>query len=128
MRRRRVGAAALELAIQSVSEPLSEEFWDWYPLRVLFGDSPSARLMQFLSIHCTADYTLEEVARQTHAQYGALNRVARSLLKLRVLRVSRSVGRRVYRLNERSPIVKVFRQLSLEVSMEAARGKLIALE
>lgn len=128
MRKRRVSAAALELGMQSVSEPLPEEFWDWYPFRMLFGDSASARLMQFLSIHCTADYTLNEVARQTHTQYRVLNRVAPSLVRLGVLHVSRSVGRRVYRLNERSPIVKVFRQLSLEVSMEATRGKLAALE
>jgi len=115
--------AELEPRISSSLEPLPEEFWDRYGLRALFGDTPAARVLQFLSIHCTSDYTLKEIARQTHVGhvgYRTFYRFIHTLVELAVIQISRTVGAtKLYRVNEESPIVKLLRQLSLEVSIKA---------
>ena len=36
------------------------EFWDWYSFKMLFGDTSSARVLQFLSLHSTIGCTLKE--------------------------------------------------------------------
>ena len=111
----------MEQTVQSSAEAVPEKFWEWYGLSALFGDTPQARVLQFLSIHCTTDYTLKEIARQTHVGYRTFYRFIRALISLSVIQVSRTIGAtKLYQLNEESPIVKLLRQLNLEVSMKAA--------
>ncbi len=105
----------------SEQQTLPEEFWEWYSLGALFGDTPSCRLIQFLSVHRGSDYTLKEIARQTHVGYRTFYRFIPRLIELEVLKINRRVGAsKLYRLNEESPIVKAIQKLSLEISMKKA--------
>jgi len=100
-------------------QTLPEEFWEWYSLGALFGDTPSCRIIQFLSVHRGSDYTLKEIARQTHVGYRTFYRFIPRLIELEVLKISRRVGAsKLYRLNEESLIVKAIQKLSLEISMK----------
>lgn len=74
------------------SEPLSKEFWQQYALANIFGDTPSCRILQFLLVHRDWDYTLKEIARQTHVGYRTFYRFIPKLIELDVIKVSRRVG------------------------------------
>ncbi|MCP8320419.1 MAG: hypothetical protein H3Z52_05715, partial [archaeon] len=104
---------------------LPEEFWDWYSLGALFGDTPICRTIQFLSVHRGSDYTLKEIARQTHVGYRTFYRFIPRLIELEVIEINRRVrASKLYRLNEESPIVKAIQKLSLEISMKKAKEEI----
>lgn len=112
-----------------MSESLPKEFWRWHPLAELIGDTPAARILQFLSVHRTADYTLKDIARNTHVGYRTFYRYIPKLVRLGVLIESRRIGAsKLYRLNLDSSIVKALEKLGTEVALrnaELQREKLV---
>lgn len=105
-------------------EPLSKDFWKQYALGNIFGDTPSCRVLQFLLVHRDWDYTLKEIARQTHVGYRTFYRFIPKLIELDVIRVSRRVGAaKLYRLNPDSEIVKSLDKLAVSIALKNARKR-----
>jgi hypothetical protein len=113
----------LEQSFES-SEPLSKEFWHQYALASIFGDTPSCRILQFLLVHRHWDYTLKDIARQTHVGYRTFYRFVPKLIGLDVIKVSRRVGAaKLYTLNLDSEIVKHLDKLAVSIALEQTKNR-----
>ena len=113
----------MEQAFES-SEPLPKEFWQQYALANIFGDTPACRISQFLLVHRDWDYTLKEIARQTHVGYRTFYRFIPKLIELDVIKVSRRVGvAKLYDLNLDSEIVKYLDKLAISIAVKHAKNQ-----
>ncbi|MGH9909893.1 MAG: hypothetical protein ACRD32_04570 [Nitrososphaerales archaeon] len=111
----------IEQAFES-SEPLSKEFWQQYALASIFGDTPACRILQFLLVHRDWDYTLKEIARQTHVGYRTFYRFIPKLIELDIIKISRRVGAsKLYRSNLDSEIVKTLDKLTISIALKDAK-------
>jgi len=114
----------IEQAFES-SEPLPKEFWQQYSLANIFGDTSSSRILQFLLVHRDWDYTLKEIARQTHVGYRTFYRFIPKLIELDVIKVSRRVGAaKLYNLNLDSEIVKHLDKLAILTAAKQAKNRM----
>jgi hypothetical protein len=112
----------IERAFES-NEPLPKEFWHRYALASIFGDAAPCRILQFLLVHRDWDYTLKEIARQTHVGYRTFYRFMPKLIELDVIKVSRRVGAaKLYRLNLDSEIVKNLDKLAISVASKEVKN------
>ena len=91
-------------------------------LRRILGDSPSARVLDFLCLYGTYDYSLTEIARNSGVGWKTLHSVWPRLEKYGIVTMTREIGRaKMYRLNPDSKIAKALNLLNLDIAFHDAK-------
>jgi hypothetical protein len=91
-------------------------------LRRIFGDSPAARVLDFLCLYGAFDYSLTEIARNSGVGWKTLHSVWPRLEKYGIVIMTRKIGRaKMYRMNRNSKIAKALNLLNLEIAFSDAK-------
>lgn len=78
----------------------------------IFGDSPLLRVMDFLVIHEEFDYSMTDIAKEAGIGYSTLKMFWPTLESSKIVAMTREVGKaKLYRLNDKNPVVARFREL-----------------
>ena len=86
-----------------------------------FGDKPKFRIIDFMLENNLQDFTKTEIARGAGLSWASLFAHWGDMEKKRIVRVTRTVGRaKLYRLNEKSPLVLLLRNIEMTLIKEAA--------
>ena len=86
-------------------------------LRMVFGDSPLVKVIDFLIDHQDFDYTKKEIAKYVGINLKTLNKIWPKLEKNGIVVQTRRIGRGVlYKLNKESPIVKNILELDRKLT------------
>lgn len=73
----------------------------------LVGDSPKARVLDFLLMFPKFDYSLTEIARNSNIGYATLQLFWGDFVKSEVVIPTRTIGKaKLFKLNEENPIIK----------------------
>jgi hypothetical protein len=77
----------------------------------IFGDSPLLRVMDFLVIHEEFDYSMTDIAKEAGIGYSTLKMFWPTLESSKIVAMTREVGKaKLYRLNNKNPVVARFRE------------------
>jgi len=76
--------------------------------RRVFGDSPMIKVIDFLlNERGLYDYTLSEISENSGVSWSTLHRIFPKLMKMGIVEQTRKIGNaKLYRLNEKNPLVK----------------------
>ncbi len=85
----------------------------------IVGDTPMMRIWDFLLIERGLfDYSMTEIARNSHVSWTKFNKIFPELVKRGIVRQTRRIGRaRLYMLNEENPITKAMIDLHKKTSL-----------
>lgn len=73
----------------------------------IVGDSPKARILDFLLMFPKFDYPLTEIARNSNVGYSTLQLLWPDFVKREIVMQTRTIGKaKLFKLNEENPIVK----------------------
>jgi predicted transcriptional regulator len=79
-----------------------------------FGASPQFRMIDFLLENRLSDFTKTEIAKSAGISWASLFNHWEALEKNQIVQKTRTVGRAtLYRLNEKSPLVKQLKSMEL---------------
>lgn len=93
-------------------------------LRKMLGDSPTARVLDFLCLYGAFDYSLTEIARNSGVGWKTLHTVWPRLEKYGIVSMTREIGRaKMYKINPDSKIAKAMNLLNLEIAFFDAKNK-----
>ncbi len=85
--------------------------------RVIFGDSPIVKVVDFFLDNREFDYSMTDIAKNSDVGWSTLHQFWSSIVKLGVVTKTRRIGRaELYKLNANSPIVKKLIELDMDVS------------
>jgi len=88
----------------------------------LFEDTPITRILEFLIIHDSWDYTKTEIAEYSNVGWSTLNRHWEKIESLGLVKETRKIGRAtLYKLNKESEVVKALMNLDREISSLSAK-------
>lgn len=74
--------------------------------RNALGDTPTIRILEVFLEGENLDYCLTDIAEQAQVSWTTLHRVWPGLLKTRLVKQTRTIGRaKMYKLNKNSPAV-----------------------
>ena len=91
-------------------------------LRRLLGDSASARVLDFLSLYGSFDYSFTETARNSGVDWKTLHTVWPALERYEIVKMTRQIGRaKLYKINPDSPIARALKLLNLEIAFFDAK-------
>ena len=94
-------------------------------LRRVLGDSPIARVLDFLCLYGTFDYSLTEIDRNSGVGWKTLHTVWPRLEKYGVVTMTREIGRaKMYRMNPDSKIAKALNLLNLDIAFYDVKMKM----
>ncbi len=72
----------------------------------MLGDTPRVRIFNYLIKYRGLDFSMSDIARNSGVGWATLSRLWPSLIKLKVIVLTREVGRaKLYKLNEDNPAV-----------------------
>jgi len=73
----------------------------------IVGDSPKARILDFLLMFPKFDYSLTDIARNSNVGYSTLQLLWPDFVKKGIVMQTRTIGKaKLFKLNEENPIVK----------------------
>lgn len=73
----------------------------------IVGDSPKARILDFLLMFPKFDYSLTDIARNSNVGYSTLQLLWPDFVKREIVTQTRTIGKaKLFKLNEENPIVK----------------------
>ncbi len=73
----------------------------------VFGDNPKLRVIDFLITFPRFDYSITDIARNSHVGYSTLMLFWSEFVKTGIVEETREVGKaRMFKLNEKNPAVK----------------------
>jgi hypothetical protein len=85
--------------------------------RVVFGDSPIVKVIDFFLDNREFDYSLTDIAKNSDIGWSTLHGFWKELVKLGIVTKTRRIGRaELYRLNMNSPLVKKLIDLDKDIS------------
>ncbi|MBI2140394.1 hypothetical protein HYU14_05700 [Candidatus Woesearchaeota archaeon] len=85
--------------------------------RVIFGDAPIVKVIDFFLDNREFDYSLTDVAKNADIGWSTLHLFWDDLVKLDVVTKTRRIGRaQLYRLNTHNPLVKKIIDIDAMVS------------
>lgn len=88
----------------------------------MFGDTPLLRVMDFLVIHEEFDYSMTDIAKEAGIGYSTLKLFWPTLESSKIVAMTREVGKaKLYRLNNKNPVVARFKELYWEATKAKAR-------
>jgi len=85
--------------------------------RLVFGDSPIVKVIDFFLDNREFDYSLTDVAKNSDIGWSTLHGFWKDLVKLSIVTKTRRIGRaELYKLNLGNPIVKKLIDLDKDIS------------
>lgn len=73
----------------------------------IVGDSPKARILDFLLMFPKFDYSLTEIAKNSNVGYATLQLLWSDFLEREIVIQTRTIGKaKLFKLNEENPIVR----------------------
>jgi len=90
--------------------------------RLVFGESPVAKVLDFLIDNQEFDYSLTEITKRAEIAWSTLHEFFSDLVKLGIVRKTRKVGRaELYKLTIENPLVKKLIEIDILVSKQLAQ-------
>lgn len=87
--------------------------------RLVFGDSPVAKVLDFFMDNREFDYSLTDIAKGADIAWSTLHLIWPDLMKLNVFKHTRKIGRaELYKLDVKNPVVKKLLEIDMLVSKE----------
>ena len=87
--------------------------------RLVFGDSPASKVLDFLIDNQEFDYSLTDISRGAEIAWSTLHEFWPDLVKLGVVTKTRKIGRaELYKLNKENPLVKKLIEIDMLVSKQ----------
>ncbi|MFQ5762424.1 MAG: hypothetical protein ACE5PO_05260 [Candidatus Bathyarchaeia archaeon] len=92
-------------------------------LRTIFGDTVRARILDFLTLYRDADYSMSEIARNSHVSWRSFNREFPQLVELDLVKeVGKRGPARLYRFaNPENPATNLLVKLANQVAIQKTR-------
>lgn len=85
----------------------------------IIGDSPKARILDFLLMFPKFDYPLTDIARNSNVGYSTLQLLWPDFVKREIVIQTRTIGKaKLFKLNEESPIVREMLNWSWNLTKE----------
>ena len=85
--------------------------------RLVFGDSPIVKVMDFFLDNSEFDYSMTNIAKNSDIGWSTLHGFWKDLVKLGIVTKTRRIGRaELYKLNSNSPVVKKLIELDRDIS------------
>jgi predicted transcriptional regulator len=85
--------------------------------RLVFGDSPLIKVLDFFLDNQEFDYSLTDIAKEADVGWSTLHQFWDNILKLGLVKKTRRIGRaELYKLNTENPIVKKLIEIDNTVS------------
>lgn len=92
---------------------------------LVFGESPVAKVIDFLIDNQEFDYSLTDIAKGAEVGWSTLHQFWPDLVKLGVVKHTRKIGRaELYKLNLSSPLVKKLVEIDLIISKQLIQVEL----
>jgi len=91
----------------------------------IVGDSPKARILDFLLMFPKFDYSLTDIARNSNVGYSTLQLLWSDLVDGEIVIQTRIIGKaKLFKLNEENPIVQEMLNWSWNVTKQAVNQEL----
>ena len=85
--------------------------------RVVFGNTPTVKVIDFLLEHREFDYSLTDISKQADVGWSTLHKFWPKFVKLGLVKKTRNIGRAtLYKLDEKNPLVKEIVELDHKIS------------
>mgnify|MGYP001597795838 CR=1 FL=1 len=85
--------------------------------RLVFGDSPIVKVIDFFLDNREFDYSLTDIAKNADIGWSTLHGFWKDIVKLGIVTKTRRIGRaELYKLNIDSPLVKKLIELDVSIS------------
>lgn len=85
--------------------------------RVVFGDSPIVKVIDFFLDNREFDYSLTDIAKNADIGWSTLHQFWKDIVMLDIVKKTRRIGRaELYKLNINSPLVKKLIDLDASIS------------
>lgn len=85
--------------------------------RLIFGDSPIVKVIDFFLDNKEFDYSITDIAKNSDIGWSTLHGFWKDIVKLGVVTKTRRIGRaELYKLNISSPVVKKLIELDKDIS------------
>ncbi len=82
-----------------------------------FGDSPKLKVMDFLIVSGSLDYSMKEIAEKSGVGYSTLRLFWKELVKSKIVIHTRDIGKaKLFKLNIKNPVVKKFDKMYWETT------------
>lgn len=93
--------------------------------RLVFGNSPILKVIDFFIEHREFDYSLTEIARNADVGWSTLHQFWKKLVKLGIVIQTRRIGRaELYKLNTENTLVRKLIEIDKEISRTAIEKEL----
>jgi len=93
--------------------------------RLVFGNAPIVKAIDFFLDNREFDYSLTEIAKYADIGWSTLHQFWPKLVAMEIVKKTRRVGRaELYRLNVANPLVKKLVDLDWAISKQAVRREL----
>lgn len=97
--------------------------------RLVFGDSPVVKVLDFLLDNQEFDYSLTDIAREADVGYVTLHQFWKDLVALGIVKKTRNIGRAtLYKLDAASPLVQKLLEIDVVVSRMAVQQKKVVVK
>jgi len=85
--------------------------------RLIFGDTPIIKVIDFFLDNREFDYSLTDIAKNADVGWSTLHKFWNQIVKLGIVTRTRTIGRaKLYKLNSSSPLVKKLIELDMSIS------------
>ena len=85
--------------------------------RIVFGNSPIVKVIDFFLDNREFDYSLTDIAKNSDIGWSALHQFRSNFVKLEIVTKTRKIGRaELYKLNSNSPLVKKLIEIDVDIS------------
>lgn len=93
--------------------------------RLVFGESPVAKVIDFLIDNQEFDYSLTDIAKGAEVGWSTIHQFWADLVKLEIVKRTRKIGRaELYKLNLENLLVKKLVELDLLISKQFLQEEL----
>ncbi|MBI4146036.1 hypothetical protein HY489_01720 [Candidatus Woesearchaeota archaeon] len=87
--------------------------------RLVFGDSPTSKVLDFLIDNQEFDYSLTDISKGAEIAWSTLHEFWQGLVKLGIVKKTRKIGRaELYKLHLDNPLVKKLIEIDMLVSKQ----------
>ncbi|MBI3051522.1 hypothetical protein HYY74_03625 [Candidatus Woesearchaeota archaeon] len=95
--------------------------------RLVFGDAPVVKVLDFFLENREFDYSLTDIAKNSDIGWSTLHKFWNDLVKLEVVTKTRRIGRaELYRLNMGSPLVRKLIEIDNDISKKLIQQELMS--
>ncbi len=93
--------------------------------RLVFGDSPIVKVIDFFLDNREFDYSLTDIAKNADIGWSTLHGFWKDIVKLEIVTKTRRIGRaELYKLNIDSPLVKKLIELDISISKKSVHEEI----